>query len=112
MDAVSLAKQYYRSIDDDEYGALADILAEGFVHDRPDTRIEGREAFVTFMRDERPDRETTHVVESVYAAEGGNVAAEGELFDADGEPWFRFVDVFEIGEAGVERVRTYTHPGS
>ncbi len=108
MDGVSLAREYYRSIDDDEYETLVRILGGGFVHRRPDRTIEGREEFVAFMRGGRPEQETTHVVESIYAAEDGDIAAEGELFDSDGEPWFRFVDIFEIGPGGIESIRTYT----
>lgn len=108
MDGESLAREYYRSIDDDEYGTLAGILSEEFVHRRPDRTIDGRDAFVRFMREERPERETTHVVESVYRDGDGNAAAEGRLLDPDGEEWFRFVDTFDIGENGIEQIRTYT----
>ena len=111
MDGATLAREYYRSIDEDDYDALAGIVSAGFVHQRPDRTIEGREEFVAFMRSGRPERETTHVVESVYAAGDENVAVEGQLLDADGETWFRFVDTFEIGESSIASIRTYTGPG-
>ena len=110
MDGTALAREYYRSIDENDYGALAGVVSGGFVHRRPDRTIEGREEFVAFMRSGRPERETTHVVESVYAAEDGGVAVEGRLLDADGETWFRFVDTFEIGEGSIASIRTYTGP--
>lgn len=111
MDGKTLAREYYRSIDDDEYETLAEILSEEFVHRRPDTTISSRETFVAFMRDERPERDTTHVVESVYDDDDGNAAVEGRLLDPNGEEWFRFVDTFDIGDDGIECVRTYTSSG-
>lgn len=109
MDGVALVRAYYRSIDDGDYAALADILAGGFVHRRPDTTIEGREEFVAFMRAGRPERDTEHTIETVYRADGDDrIAAEGRLFHADGSEWFRFVDAFRIGEGGIKSIRTYT----
>jgi len=64
------------------------------------------------MRDERPERDTTHVVESVYCDEDGNAAVEGRLLDPDGEEWFRFVDTFDIENSRIECVRTYASSGS
>jgi ketosteroid isomerase-like protein len=112
MDGAALAREYYRSIDEDDYDALAGVVSDGFVHRRPDRTIEGREAFVSFMRSGRPERETTHVVESVYTDDDGDVAVEGRLLDADGDTWFRFVDTFEVGEDGIANIRTYTGPGT
>lgn len=109
MDGLELVREYYRSIDDDEYGALADVLSDEFVHHRPDRAIEGRKAFVEFMRDERPERDTEHALETVYLEDGGaRAAAEGRLLHSDGEEWFRFVDTFDIDRFGVCSVRTYT----
>ncbi len=113
MDREAIVRTYYRSIDDDEYGALGDVLTDGFVHYRPDRTIEGRDAFVSFMRDERPDKDTEHSLEAMYFDdEGGRVAAEGQLLRSSGAEWFGFVDTFEIDERGIRRVRTYTALGS
>ena len=112
MDGAALAREYYRSIVEDDYDALSGVVSGGFVHRRPDRTIEGREEFVAFMRSGRPERETTHVVESVYADDDGDVAVEGRLLDADGDTWFRFVDTFEVGEDGIASIRTYTGPGT
>ncbi len=109
MDSAALVRRYYRSIDTDEYGALTDVLSEEFVHRRPDTTIEGREEFIAFMRNGRPETDTTHTVEAIYAeADGDRIAVQGTLRRADGSEWFGFVDSFEIGQRGVRSIRTYT----
>ena len=66
MDDTALAREYYRAIDDDDYAALSDVLAGGFVHERPDGTLEGREEFVAFMRSGRPETDTEHVLEAIY----------------------------------------------
>jgi ketosteroid isomerase-like protein len=117
MDGPALAREYYRAIDDGDYEALREALAAEFVHRRPDMTLEGREEFVSFMRSDRPDTETEHVLDAVYVADSGGetggetgrrVAAEGRLLRADGDVWFRFVDTFEISERGIRSIRTYT----
>lgn len=110
MDGADLAREYYRAIDDGDYGALVDALAGGFVHRRPDTTIEGREEFVSFMRSGRPETDTEHAIEAVYETDDGDrLAVEGRLLRADGSEWFRFVDVFTVGEGRIRALRTYTH---
>jgi ketosteroid isomerase-like protein len=109
MDGTEFVRAYYRAIDGDDDGTLADLLAPTFRHERPDRTIDGRDAFVAFMRDGRPDRDTEHVLEAVYVeSEGSKVAAEGRLLRADGAEWFRFVDVFDVGQDAIGGVRTYT----
>ncbi len=109
MDGVALVREYYRSIDEDEYATLTDILTGEFVHRRPDTTIEGREEFVAFMRSGRPERETQHALDAIYEEDASDrIAAEGRLIRSDGSEWFGFVDTFEIGERGVRSIRTYT----
>lgn len=113
MDGPALTREYYRSIDADDYETLASLLAEEFVHERPDRTLSGRERFVQFMREERPETDTEHVIDSVYRTEdGGRVAAEGRLLRADGETWFGFVDTFDIDGETIADIRTYTdeHP--
>ena len=121
---VDQARAYYRALDTGDYDLLAALLAEGFVHDRPDRTIEGRERFVRFMREERPQTDTTHPVDTVFEAEGGAasderrassgqrpdgaVAVRGRLLDADGDRIARFVDVFEFTAGYIDRVETYT----
>jgi ketosteroid isomerase-like protein len=109
MDGVTLVREYYRSIDEKEYATLTDVLAGGFVHRRPDRTVEGREEFVAFMRDDRPDRDTEHELGAIYTErDGDRIAAEGRLLRADGSEWFGFVDSFEVGSGGILEVRTYT----
>ncbi|MFC7156587.1 nuclear transport factor 2 family protein [Halomarina halobia] len=116
MDAADLAREYYRAIDEADYDALATVLAPGFVHDRPDRTIEGRDAFVRFMREERPDPDTTHVLDAVFSGEGADgedgtsgegVAVRGRLLREDGEEWFRFVDVFAVEDGALAGLTTY-----
>jgi len=101
------ASAYYRSIDGDDYDLLAAILTESFVHDRPDRTIEGRERFVRFMREERPQTDTTHPIDGIYRDDDG-VAVQGRLLDADGDRIVGFVDVFSFEGDLVDRIETYT----
>jgi len=121
---VDQARAYYRALDAGDYDLLAALLAEGFVHDRPGRTTEGRERFVRFMREERPQTDTTHPVDAVFEADGsevsdarrapsgqrpdGAVAVRGRLLDADGDRIVRFVDVFEFTAGRIGRVETYT----
>ena len=110
MDGADLAREYYRAIDDGDYAALTEALAGGFVHRRPDTTIEGREEFVSFMRSGRPETDTEHELESVIADDDADrVAVEGRLLRADGSEWFRFADVFTVRGGRIRELRTYTH---
>lgn len=101
-----LAREYYRAIDEHDYEALASVLAADFSHDRPDRTIEGREAFVQFMREERPETETTHEVVELFRNERG-IAVRGKLNRADGSEWFEFVDVFGVREGALTSLKTY-----
>jgi ketosteroid isomerase-like protein len=107
MDPTELARDYYRHVDTGEYDALAGILAPEFVHVRPDRTIEGRDRFVRFMREERPDPDTEHDLVTVFGG-GGRVAVEGRLFRQSGERLFGFVDTFDVVGDRIQRIRTYT----
>ncbi|MFB6081693.1 MAG: nuclear transport factor 2 family protein [Halanaeroarchaeum sp.] len=110
MEATTVARRYYRTIDDGAYDDLAALLAPEFVHERPDRTLDGRETFVSFMREDRPRTDTEHEVEGVYEGPDG-VAVTGRLLgDGDGE-LFRFVDVFEVRDERIEGLRTYTAVG-
>ena len=110
MDADGLVQAYYDAIDDGDYDALRDLLAPGFEHVRPDRTLSGREAFVSFMRDDRPQTDTAHVLDAVYDGRDG-IAARGRLLDDDGEI-FAFVDVFELSEGTIQGLRTYASSAS
>ncbi|WP_136688520.1 nuclear transport factor 2 family protein [Halorhabdus amylolytica] len=101
-------RSFYDALDDHRYDRLADLLAPDFVHDRPGLTLEGRDRFVQFMREERPDPDTSHPVDAIYRDGGGELAARGRLLDDDGEEMAAFVDVFGFGDDGIESVRTYT----
>ena len=112
MNGPDAAREYYRAIDEGDYAALSDLVADGFVHERPDRTIEGREAFIAFMRSGRPENDTEHVLEAIYETTASDrVAAEGRLVAPDGTKWFGFVDVFIVDDDGITRLRTYTDDG-
>jgi ketosteroid isomerase-like protein len=108
MDRRELVRAYYAAIDADEYERLRGLLADDFRQERSDMTLDGADAFVRFMRDDRPETDTTHAVEAVYESDDG-VAVEGVLQRADGSVWFRFVDVFRVEDGRVAFLRTYTH---
>jgi hypothetical protein len=125
---------YYRALDaegasdgdggDDgdgaDHPALESLLAAGFVHDRPDRTFEGRDAFVRFMREERPVRETVHEVEGYYdradvadvaaaATPPGDLVARGTLRRVDGDDLFRVADAVTFdGDGRIVHLVTYT----
>jgi ketosteroid isomerase-like protein len=101
------AREYYRAIDEGDYEALRAVLAEGFRQERGDRTLDDREEFLRFMRDDRPQTDTTHVVDAVYERAGG-VAVEGRLLRADGSEWFAFVDAFDVEDERLTDLRTYT----
>lgn len=103
------ARAYYRALDGGEYGLLTDLLAPGFVHERPDMTLDGREQFVEFMREQRPTTDTSHPIDGVYLQDDGDeVVVRGRLLGPDGEQITRFVDVFSFEGNRVGRVTTFT----
>jgi ketosteroid isomerase-like protein len=105
-DPAALARAYYDALDAGDYERLRGLLDPEFVQRRPDRTFEGRDRFVTFMRDERPMTDTTHVVDAVYPA-GPGVAVRGRLLDADGDEVFAFVDVFDVTDGRLAALETY-----
>ena len=101
-------RSFYRALDEHAYDRLSSLLAPDFVHRRPDLTIEGRDQFVRFMREDRPDDRTSHPIDAVYRNGGDELAARGRLLDADGDEIAAFVDVFSLGEDGFVSVETYT----
>ena len=117
MDNETTAREYYRALDDDDYETLTDLLTPGFAHQRPDRTIEGRDRFVTFMREERPMKATSHPLDAVYCetrsdsqSDADEVAVRGRLLDPEGEPVVSFVDVFVFEGERVATVHTFTNP--
>lgn len=110
-DREATARAYYDALDGDDYELLADVLAPGFVHYRPDQTIEGRDRFVQFMRDERPTKDTSHPLDSVFLerdGDDGDVAVRGRLLAPDGSEMASFVDVFAFEGGDIATVHTYT----
>lgn len=101
---------YYDAIDGEDYDTLARLLAPAFVHHRPDRTIRGRDAFVRFMREERPRHDTVHHIETTFTAEGSEetVAVCGRLTDVEGERLFAFVDVASLEGGRIAAIWTYT----
>ncbi|WP_248516049.1 nuclear transport factor 2 family protein [Salinarchaeum laminariae] len=107
MDPATLARTYYEAIDEDEYDRLRELLTAGFTQERSDRTFESREAFVSFMQHDRPDRDTTHEIEHVTATPD-RVVVEGTLRRSNGDVWFRFADAFEIEDGQLASLRTYS----
>lgn len=107
MDPKGLAREYYRTIDQGDYEALADVLDPGFVQHRPDMTLEGRDRFVAFMREDRPETDTVHDISTVFTAPDA-IAVQGRVVRASGEEWFGFVDVFTIADGVLASLHTYT----
>jgi ketosteroid isomerase-like protein len=112
--AEELVRAYYDALDSHDYDRLEGILAPGFVQIRPDVTLEGRERFVAFMRDERPETATSHPLDAVYAAtseeseDSSGYAARGRVVTDDGRTLTRFVDVFSFENGKIARLETYT----
>lgn len=134
MTRTEAVRAYYRALDAGEYDRLADLLAPDFRQERPDRTFEGREAFVRFVRADRPRTDTRHAIDAVYVGEsdedrngggdgdgrgeggdgdrdrdrGGDVAVEGRLVTEDGELLVTFADAFAFDGDEIARLRTYT----
>lgn len=107
MDAVDLVERYYDALDSHEYDAFSEILSSGFVQQRSDRRFESRGAFVRFMRDERPNKETVHELERVVDGGDDGVAVRGRVRDDDAV-LFEFADFFRIDDGRITRLDTYS----
>ncbi|MEF8936739.1 nuclear transport factor 2 family protein [Halobacteriaceae archaeon SHR40] len=105
----STARAYYDALDSHDYDRLESLLAPDFVHDRPEMTLDGRERFVQFMREERPETETSHPIDRIYrTGEADELAIRGRLVEKDGRTLTGFVDVFSFGSDGIVRIETYT----
>jgi len=106
-DRVEIARTYYRALDDHDYETLRSILSPEFRQHRPDITLDGRDRFVTFMREERPQTDTSHPIDTVYE-NGGRLAVEGRVLSSDRTQIAAFVDVLTFEHDQIERIRTYT----
>ncbi|ADD05011.1 DUF1486 family protein [Natrialba magadii ATCC 43099] len=122
MDATGLVRRYYDALDAHDYDALESVLAPEFTQRRPDRTFESRTAFIQFMREERPNPETTHELEEVVAGRDAGdgdgdsnsstdeltVAARGRVCDESGE-LFEFADFFTVDREQGRLVRLETY---
>ncbi|WP_254524540.1 nuclear transport factor 2 family protein [Natrinema caseinilyticum] len=106
MASASLIRRYYDALDHHDYDALEEILSPEFTQRRPDRTFEDREAFVRFMRDKRPNPDTSHHLESVVTADD-RIAVRGRVTD-DGTALFEFADFFEVADGRLARLETYS----
>lgn len=107
MDSEVVVRGYYDAIDAHDYETFEGLLAPDVVHDRPDRTIEGRETLVSFMCDDRPNKETTHEISSV-SKNGATTVVEGRLLNSDGEELFEFEDEFSIADGQITSIWTRT----
>ena len=105
-DSTAIVRRYFAALDAHEYDVLAEVLAPTFVQERPDRTFDGREAFVHFMRDERPLTETSHELVYLLGADD-RVAAHGRLLDADGSLVLEFADHFTLEDGLISRLDTF-----
>ncbi len=117
------ARAYYRALDEGDYDLLTELLAPGFVHERPDMTLEGRDEFVQFMREERPMTDTTHAIDGIYrrtevnnsnsdrspSRHNGDLLVRGRLLSSDSDVIVRFVDRFSVDGNSIVRVETFTN---
>lgn len=106
MEPKALVRQYYDALDHHEYGVLEDVLAPEFVQRRPDRTFESRESFVRFMREDRPNPDTSHELEAVIV-DGGWVATRGRVLDGE-RILFEFADFFDLEEGRITELETYS----
>ena len=66
MDAEATVRTYYACLDDARYDDLRDVLAPGFTQRRPDRTFDGRDAFLSFMTENRPHSDTVHELDGVF----------------------------------------------
>jgi predicted SnoaL-like aldol condensation-catalyzing enzyme len=109
-DAIYLARLYYTALDDHGYDVLWDLLQQDFVQYREDMTLDGRDEFVSFMRDGRPQTDTTHVIDRyIRSKRDGEIVVRGHLEDRNGDTLFVFLDRFRAREGKLTELKTFTH---
>ncbi|ELZ96540.1 hypothetical protein C440_05313 [Haloferax mucosum ATCC BAA-1512] len=108
-DATYLARQYYTAIDHDGYDMLRNLLDPDFVQQREDMRLDGREEFVSFMRDDRPQKDTRHVIDRyIQSKSDDEIVVRGHLEDSNGGAIFVFLDRFRARDGKLAELKTFT----
>ncbi len=112
MDAEETVRSYYAALDEEAYGRLEDLLSPSFAQRRPDRALVGREAFVRFMREERPVADATHELAALYRTDSPDeydeLAARGTVRSPEGDSLVEFVDVFTLDDGRIQKLETYT----
>ncbi|WP_323674588.1 nuclear transport factor 2 family protein [Halorubellus sp. PRR65] len=138
MDAEATVRTYYACLDDARYDDLRTVLAPGFTQRRPDRTFDGRETFLSFMRDSRPHSDTVHDLDGVFVEpatddhrhrarpdgdceaptgddgtptagdEAETVLARGTVVRESGDVLVRFVDCFDVLADRIVALDTYT----
>ncbi len=112
MDADETVRSYYAALDEEAYDRLTDLLAASFAQRRPDRALVGRDAFVRFMREERPVADATHEVTALYRTDAPDeyeeLAARGTVRSPEGDSLVEFVDVFTLDDGEIQKLETYT----
>lgn len=87
---------------------LRNLLEPEFVQHRGDMTLSGREEFVTFMRDDRPQKDTRHVIERyIQSKSDDEIVVRGHLEDGDGDELFVFLDRFRARDGKLSELKTF-----
>lgn len=109
MGHLDVARSYYDALDEGDYDALLVLLAPSFEQTRPDRSFHSRSTFIDFMREHRPNTDTTHELDAIYRnGETGELAVRGRVCTVNGADLFGFVDVFEFEDGQIATLRTYS----
>ncbi len=106
----SIVKTYYNSLDNHRYETLKEILDPEFIHFRPDRTIKTRKSFISFMEDERPDKNTKHKINKIYTKKQ-EIATRGQLQKNKNKKLFEFIDIFTFTQKNktkIKQIKTYT----
>ncbi|NHN42024.1 hypothetical protein G9C85_10335 [Halorubellus sp. JP-L1] len=76
MDAQATVRAYYATLDDERYDDLRNVLAPGFTQRRPDRTFDDREAFLSFVTEDRPHQDTDHVLDGVFVRDDPETSAD------------------------------------
>jgi hypothetical protein len=82
MDAEATVRAYYDRLDDARYDDLRTVLAPGFTQRRPDRTFPDREAFLSFVAEDRPHTDTVHELDGVFVQATDDTPAHRQRTDS------------------------------
>jgi ketosteroid isomerase-like protein len=95
-----LIDAYFDGLDQDDFDALEEALAEDVVYLHPVREIHGSDAVADFAANERTPQDSEHVVERRIHDAEASVAAGRKVGEVTGEPVdVPFCDVFEFDDS-------------